>query len=357
MFGFSFKHVCIQSYGLHLPTTEVTSAELEDRLAPLYQRLQIPFGTLEKISGVKTRSYWDRKTRPSEVATIAAKQALEQLPFDASQIQALFSCSVSRDYFEPATATLIAGNLQLREDSLVMDLSNACIGVSDGLFLLGNLIESGIVKAGMVVSGEAPMRLIEASMQTMLKQTDLSRDALLELLPALTLGAGAVAFVLCHDSIATTTHRIVGGAMRSATQHNGLCVGNADTCVVKDARKDDLAEPIMFTEASKLIASAAKLGGRIWPEASRVLGWKAEEIDHIFCHQVGKQVNNAFYEEEGLDIKKEFTIYKKYGNLVSAALPAALIMGVKEKPVRPGEKILLTGYGSGLNGLFTGIVW
>jgi 3-oxoacyl-[acyl-carrier-protein] synthase III len=72
---------------------------------------------------------------------------------------------------------------------------------------------------------------------------------------------------------------------------------------------------------------------------------------------VGRQVNEAFYKEIGLDYRKEFTIYKQYGNLVSSALPTAFFKGIKEKPVAVGEKVLLLGFGSGLNSIFTGIEW
>ena len=59
----------------------------------------------------------------------------------------------------------------------------------------------------------------------------------------------------------------------------------------------------------------------------------------------------------GLDIAKEYTIYKKYGNLISASLPMAIALGVQEKNIQKGEKILLTAFGSGLNSLFMGIEW
>ncbi|MFM1849010.1 MAG: hypothetical protein RL417_2484, partial [Pseudomonadota bacterium] len=58
MVPFHFEHVCIESYALNLPTRKIPSAELEERLAPVYERLQIPFGTLEKISGVSSRYFW-----------------------------------------------------------------------------------------------------------------------------------------------------------------------------------------------------------------------------------------------------------------------------------------------------------
>jgi orotate phosphoribosyltransferase-like protein len=71
------------------------------------------------------------------------------------------------------------------------------------------------------------------------------------------------------------------------------------------------------------------------------LGWSKEHVDHVFCHQVGRQVNEAFYREMGLDFDKDFAIYNRYGNMVSAALPAALAIGAEEKKIQPGEKVLL----------------
>jgi len=43
--------------------------------------------------------------------------------------------------------------------------------------------------------------------------------------------------------------------------------------------------------------------------------------------------------------------------MVSAALPAALANGAEEKAMKPGEKVLLTAFGSGLNTRFLGFEW
>ena len=72
---------------------------------------------------------------------------------------------------------------------------------------------------------------------------------------------------------------------------------------------------------------------------------------------MGRQVNEAFYREMGLDFDKDFAIYKRYGNMVSVALPAALAIGVDEKDIQPREKVLLTAFGSGLNTRFLGFEW
>ena len=354
MATFKFNHVCIEAFGVYMPSKEVTSASLEKRLAPLYEKLKIPFGTLERLSGIRTRRLWDIGVRPSEAATAVAKQVMEKIGFLKDNIKALFNCSVTRDYFEPATAAIVHRNLGLSEQSIVMDISNACMGFVNGIVVLGNLIESGAVKAGVLVSGENVSCMLESSIKYILSKENIDRDELIKLLPTFTLGCAAVAFVLCHDSISTTNHRLVGGAARAATQYNDLCEGNGDFSFFQ---QNGEASPMMYTESSKIVSSAATLGARTWNDTKEVLGWNRNDINHIFCHQIGRQVNSAFYEEMGLDIEKEHTIYQKYGNLVSASLPVAFAEGVKDKAVKEGEKILLTGFGSGLNSLFVGVEW
>src|SRR5690606_11116519 len=98
-------------------------------------------------------------------------------------------------------------------------------------------------------------------------------------------------------------------------------------------------------------------GRGMWGDFPEGIGWEREEIDQIYCHQVGRQVNRAFYEEMTLDMTKEFRVYQRFGYLVSASLPAAFFTGIEEKGISSGEKILLTAFGSGLNSTFMGIEW
>lgn len=353
MLSFSFKHVCIEAMAVNLPTTEVTSSQIEERLAPLYQRLQIPLGTLERLSGISSRYVWPHDTMPSQVSTEACKRAVKKIGFGRENLGAIVNCSVTRDFFEPATASLIHRNLGLDETAMAVDITNACIGFSNGVLMLAGMIEAGVIKAGLVVTGETIAPMLDSTIKTLLQDTSITREQLLKVLPSFTIGSGSVAYVLAHDSIATKKHHIMGAVTRSATQHNDLCSGNGDY----QLSQRDGQMPLMFTDSAKLMASAAKLGGRMFKDFSSAFGWKKEDIHHIFCHQVGRQVNEGFYKEMGLDMEKEFTIYRKYGNMVSAALPSALAIGSEEKNIQPGEKVLLTAFGSGLNSIFFGIVW
>lgn len=353
MVNYRFNKVFIESLEVNMPSEEVTSAAIEDRLAPLYEKLSIPFGTLEKLSGIRSRKLWPLTVLPSEPATVVARQAIEASGIPQDKIGAIINASVSRDYFEPATACIVHANLGMSEDCAAFDITNACIGFSNGMLTLASMIEMGVVEAGVVVSAETVTRLIENNITALVKHSVASREDLLTYLPTFTLGSGSVAYVLCSEKLSKKGHRFHGGVVKSATEHKSLCAGDADAAMADNSGVGAL----MRTESQKLIAAAAKLGARLAPRAFELLGWTSEQVKHIFCHQVGKQVNEQFYRGQGLDLAKEFTIYKEFGNLVSAALPSALAIGSKEKGIKSGEEVLLTAYGSGLNGMFLGITW
>ena len=55
-----YTNVAIESLGYTLPTEVVTTAELEQRLEPAYQRMRLPEGRLELMTGIAERRFWDR---------------------------------------------------------------------------------------------------------------------------------------------------------------------------------------------------------------------------------------------------------------------------------------------------------
>ena len=57
-----YQSVCIEAFGYTLPDEIVTSDEIEARLAPLYQRLRLPAGRLELMTGIRERRFWSPET-------------------------------------------------------------------------------------------------------------------------------------------------------------------------------------------------------------------------------------------------------------------------------------------------------
>mgnify|MGYP003343206864 CR=1 FL=1 len=77
-----YQHVCLESFGYTLPEEIVTSVEIERRLQPLYERLRLPEGRLELITGIRERRFWDRGTLPGDKSVSSAHSALQAAELD-----------------------------------------------------------------------------------------------------------------------------------------------------------------------------------------------------------------------------------------------------------------------------------
>lgn len=342
----------LESFAHHLPSERVTSAELEARLSRVYERLEIPLGTLQRLSGVNSRYHWGPDVKPSDGAVVAVERALQRSELQASDFGALINCSITRDSFEPATACIVHDRLGLPEDGMAMDVSNACAGVSSGILLLAHLIERGTVRAGIVVACETMTQIVESTLRRLERDDTLSRADFMQLLPSLTLGSGAVALLLCHKDLATGAHAIRGCASRTASNLSGLCVGNGDFCFES---KD--MEPIMHSDSARLLGSVGPIARRAQEELLEQLDWDLDNVDHVLAHQVGRAVDAALFNEVGLDENAHFRIYDEYGNQASAALPISMALAAERGHFTRGERLLLMGFGSGLNVIATGIEW
>jgi 3-oxoacyl-[acyl-carrier-protein] synthase-3 len=102
-----FGNVAVAAFAHVLPERVVTSAEIEERLAPLYQRLRVSPGRLEMMSGIRERRFFEPGTRPSAIAARAGARAIEASGIDRSRIGLVVHAAVCRDFLEPATASVV----------------------------------------------------------------------------------------------------------------------------------------------------------------------------------------------------------------------------------------------------------
>ena len=191
-----FDNVYIESVAYNFPENIVTSEELEKRMEPLYERLKLPFGRLELISGIKERRFWSKGIFPSDIASEAGNTAIKKSGIDRDQIECLICASVCRDFLEPATASVIHNNLGLRQSSFIFDVSNACLGVLNGMMIIGNMIELEQISAGLIVSGENGGPLIDNTIEALVANPQTSRSDLKLAFASLTIGSAAAAVLL-----------------------------------------------------------------------------------------------------------------------------------------------------------------
>ena len=345
-----YKNVCIEGYGYELPDTVVSSEDIEDRLSSVYERLKLPSGRLELISGIKERRFWTNGMRPSQSSTMAAHKAIEYSGISKDDIGCLIHSAVCRDFLEPATASVVHNALELPSDATVFDVTNACLGFANSMVVMANMIELGQIKAGVIVAGENGRQLVESTIKDLLDDDNLTRKQIKPYFASLTIGAGAVAVVMANSSISRTGHRLLGGQVQASTKHNDLCTGG------RGGGAHD-GHVIMQTEATAVLKHGIKLAKKTWKNFKEELHWENGTPSRVFCHQVGTGHKRMLYNALGLDIEKDFPTLEYLGNVGSASLPITMAIGVEKGVVKKNDKVAMLGIGSGLNCVMLGIEW
>jgi 3-oxoacyl-[acyl-carrier-protein] synthase-3 len=342
-----FESTRIESFAHVLPERVVTSLEIEERLAPLYERLKLSSGRIELMSGIRERRFFARGTRPSAAASLAGAEAIERAGIDRSRVGLLVHASVCRDFLEPATASVVHRALGLGPACAAFDLSNACLGFVNAMVVAANQIERGAIDAALVVAAENGEPLVERTIETLLGMpvdARANRDALKRAYASLTIGAGAAACVLAHEKYARGTRRLVASAGLAATEHVELCHGDFDGGGI-----------LMETDSEALMQAGNALAGRTWKEFEGESGWSVGDVDRIVTHQVGVAHRRLLLSTLGLDAARDFPTVETMGNVGSVSLPLTFSMAERAGFVREGDRVAMLGIGSGLQCLMLGV--
>lgn len=349
--GMRYQQVCVESFGYTLPPEIVTSAEIEARLSPVYRRLGLPEGRLEMMSGIRERRFWAPGTRPGEISCLTAEKAIEASGIERRHFGCLVHGSVCRDQLEPATASAVHHALGIPQSALVLDVSNACLGLLNGMFLLANMIELGQVRAGVIVGTEVGRELVEGTIDTLLSTPHLTRQDVKLAFASLTIGSGSAAVVLCDRELSRTGTRLLGGQFRADSSSHQLCAGDSAASTYGDER------PRMQTDSEALLHAGVELALATWLETKQVLGWTNRDVQKAFSHQVGKAHRKLLYQRLELDPEIDFPTVEFLGNTGAAALPMTAALGIEAGHLAAGDHVALLGIGSGLNAIMAGIEW
>lgn len=319
----------------------VTSAELEEQIAPTLARFGLSSGTLESLSGIVERRMWEPGATPSSVATEAARRLLATSPVDVSDIGALVNTSVDRDFVEPSTACIVHANLGLPPEAINFDVGNACLGFLNGMALVAGMIERGDVDHGLVVDGEGSRFVTEATIAR-LADPAVDKRTFRESIATLTLGSGSAAMLLSRADLVEGGHPLRGFISRAATQHHELCRGQFDD---------------MRTDTRRLLSAGITLARDAYKEAVEAFDLSNEAVALYAIHQVSRVHSRQVVETLGLDPDKVPLLYPNFGNIGPAGLVITLSKAVEAGRLTAGDRVAMMGVGSGLNAGLADIEW
>lgn len=346
-----YQNVCLDALGYTLPDEILSSDEIERRLAPLYRRLRLPEGRLELITGIRERRLWPPGMLPSENSIASGEQAIAAAGIDREHIGALIHGSVCRDYLEPATASGVHHHLGLPSECLIYDVSNACLGLLNGMLQAANMIELGQIRAALVVGTESSRQLLETTIDQLNRDESLTRQQMKTAVASLTIGSGSCAILLTDRELSRTGNRLLAAAALANTAHHRLCHSGRDEAVGSGM------SPLMETDSETLMAEGIATGVATFEKFLAAAGWQVADLDKTFCHQVGTMHRKKMLESLGLSPTIDFTTMEWLGNTGSVALPITMAIGMEDGWLQRNDKIGLLGIGSGINSVMIAVEW
>ena len=368
-----YSRVYLESIGYELAPVVVSSADLEARLAPLYQALKLPKGQLEALTGITERRWWDKDYSVAHGAAVAANKALAASNLRASDIDVLIYTGVCREQLEPATACHVAAEVGVSPDAAVFDLSNACLGVLNGIIDVANRIELGQAKAGLVVSCETAREINDVMIDQMVQSK--SMDVFKQAIATLTGGSGAVAVLVVDEELSSERRRqLLGGATKNAPQFHNLCrwgwesitprvdrlLATEAGSLIKSAFERGMkhfVSQFMATDAASVLKYGVDLGTKTWQAFLSRLGWGAESVDKVICHQVGTLHRDTILKTLNIPADRTFSTFEYLGNIGTVSLPLTAALAEERDFLRPGDRVGFLGIGSGLNCMMLGLKW
>ncbi len=302
-----------------MPARRFTTRELVRRAMPGVDPAQI-----EAKTGIYTRSWAEPGTTMAELGAQALRGALERAGLEASALRRIiFVTSTAGDTLIPTTSSALTGALGLRGSCDAFDVANSCLGFLSAL-------DTG---ARAVATGLFPVAIVAVEL--------LSRHIVPEVpRPYLVLADGAAAVILTPggpgegilgsafgtDSSLGNTAQLGHPGVTGVPEHVRFGASNREL--------GDLAVATLVRAAkAAVVPSGVRLADREW----------------LVPHQPNGRMLGRIVEALGVDESRMVPVVGELGSLGAASIPVSLDRLLRTRPVRPGDRILLTGIGAGVS--------
>ncbi len=308
----------IKQVEYYLPEGILTNEELE-KAYPEWSATK-----LEKKVGIKQRHIAGPNETSLDLATKAAIKVLEKE--DKDLIDFVLFCTQSPDYLLPTSACLLQSRLGLKTSIGALDFNLGCSGYVYGLALAKGLINSGVCKNILLVTGETYSKFIA--------EDDISNRSIF--------GDAGTATIVTYSDEDQLGEFIFGtdGIGAENLIVNGLSARNS--YILKDVDR-----PTLYMNGPEIFNFTIET---IPPLIQQVLSknkLQLSGIDYFILHQANKYILEFLISEIGLDISKCHIDMINYGNTVSNTIPIALKDAFEQRKIQEGDKVLLAGFGVG----------
>ncbi len=316
-----------------LPEHVETAAELAR------EHPEWPVGKLGAKTGINRRHIAVDDECASDLAVRAAQSLFAENDYSPETVDFVLFCTQTPDYLLPTTACLIQERLGIPRSAGALDFNLGCSGYIYGLSLAKGLVETGQARRLLLLTADTYTRLIHPDDRSVrMLFGDGGAATLIEAIPDETPAIGP--FLFGTDGRGADNLIVPEGVLRQPA-------GEAPPEAYTDARGNRRTDRHLYMNGRQIM----KFAQEEVPRAVRGLLDKAElevgDVDGFVFHQAIAAVLKQVRESCALPEARFFQYMENTGNTVSASIPIALKQGLDEGRVRPGERLMLVGFGVG----------
>lgn len=324
----------VEAIGTAFGSDRVSNAELE-RENPSWD-----FRRLEHRTGVLQRPIAAADETALDLAERACRQLIEAEQLDPDRVDAIIFCTETPDHPLPPNACILHKRLGLKSNVVAFDITLACSGYVYCLMLAKSMIFSGNANTVLVVTADTYSRLIHPGDRA-------TRVLFGDGAAVSVVGGGPTGFGIGDTVLGTAGAHydrfiVEAGAMRvPASELTAKLVQDRSGNIrSKEHIEMDGFGVLSFFNSKVPAEIRAYLHER---------DLSFDDINLVVCHQASKVALEGIQRGLGLGVDKFVIDLSETGNLVSASIPIALVRGLSQNRIKPGDNVLICGFGVGLS--------
>ncbi len=276
-------------------------------------------------TGIRKRHIAADGETTSDLATIAAKRAMNAASCGPEDIDLIIVATATPDYTFPATATVVQNKLGITRGA-AFDVQAVCSGFVYAVATADNFLVRGQFERALVIGAETFSRILDWS--------DRSTCVLF--------GDGAGAVVLERQDKAKAGESGVKGVhLRSDGRYKDLLFVDGGPSTTQTVGHLRMVGNQVFKHAVSKISESVKA-------AAEQAGIAISDIDWFVPHQANQRILSAVAERLGLEEGKVISTVAEHGNTSAASVPLALAASIDDGRVKKGDLILIEAIGGGL---------
>lgn len=281
-------------------------------------------------TGIRERRFASDTEATSDLATAAAKDALQKGGIDPLSLDCIIVATSTPDMILPATACMVQKNIGA-ENAFAFDMNAVCSSFIYAVETADNFIRSGKYKKVLVLGADTYSKILDMQDKT---SCPLFGD-----------GAGAVVLGSCAEQ---------KGILQSIVKSDGKG-WELIQVPSSGSRKPITAETIAAKENTFKMAGksvfvfATDVIPQIIQEVTAKAGITADQLDYIIPHQANVRIIDFISKKTGINKDKFLLNLDRYGNTAAASVGLALDENVTSGKIKPGQLVLIMGFGGGLS--------